>query len=426
MVHTCVVYGCTNRADNSTKRGFYGFPTVRLHEDKRAGKKERNGSPPKEERASRRKPAKSFDKLNPDWVPSLKLTGKEQTSSVTSSSSKRFHRTNQRQNKRQQLIAARALIDLSVSASTCTIEEDEQTSSEGNLKKVQFLKLGIVRSETQGSEELKSRQREELLRNYMAECQERTTENVSLKQQLLDGLAFSEDALRGNDKKISFLTGLPGFLTLMTVFDFIKDDIPESWKLRKCISWPQREELRMSMPMEFRKHFGLKVAVVIDCFEFFTKRPSDLLARAKSWSCYKHHNTIKFLIGIAPQGAITYLSRAWGGRVSDKYIVENSDFLDKLIPGDVVLADRGFDIQDSVGLMCADVKIPSFTKGKSQLSPLELESTRNIAHVRIHVEGVIGLVRNKYTILSEAIPVDYLIAPEGDVTTVDKIVTVAV
>ncbi|XP_033760359.1 THAP domain-containing protein 1-like [Pecten maximus] len=34
MVHTCVVYGCTNRADNSAKRGFYGFPTVRLHEDK--------------------------------------------------------------------------------------------------------------------------------------------------------------------------------------------------------------------------------------------------------------------------------------------------------------------------------------------------------------------------------------------------------
>jgi len=34
MVHTCVVYGCHNRANDSTKRGFYVFPIIRLHEDK--------------------------------------------------------------------------------------------------------------------------------------------------------------------------------------------------------------------------------------------------------------------------------------------------------------------------------------------------------------------------------------------------------
>jgi hypothetical protein len=52
----------------------------------------------------------------------------------------------------------------------------------------------------------------------------------------------------------------------------------------------------------------------------------------------------------------------------------------------ILLADRGFDITESVGLCCAEVKIPAFTKGKKQLSPLELESTRKIAHSRIHVE----------------------------------------
>ena len=30
------------------------------------------------------------------------------------------------------------------------------------------------------------------------------------------------------------------------------------------------------------------------------------------------------------------------------------------------------------------------------MNAFEIESTRNIAHVRIHVERVIGLVRNKY------------------------------
>ena len=60
-----------------------------------------------------------------------------------------------------------------------------------------------------------------------------------------------------------------------------------------------------------------------------------------------------------------------------------------IVPGDVILADRGFDIKDIVGLLGAEVKIPAFTKGKTQLSPLELESTRKIARLRIHVERVI-------------------------------------
>ena len=62
------------------------------------------------------------------------------------------------------------------------------------------------------------------------------------------------------------------------------------------------------------------------------------------------------------------------------------------------MADRGFDIQDSVGLMCAEVKIPAFPKGRCQLDARDVESTRKIAHLLIHVERVIGTVRNKYTI----------------------------
>ena len=79
-------------------------------------------------------------------------------------------------------------------------------------------------------------------------------------------------------------------------------------------------------------------------------------------------------------------------------------------PGDVVLADRGFDIHESVGVMGAEVKIPSFTKGRQQLSAVDVESSRSIAHVRIHVERVIGLLRNKYTILQDTIPIDLITA----------------
>ena len=41
--------------------------------------------------------------------------------------------------------------------------------------------------------------------------------------------------------------------------------------------------------------------------------------------------------------------------------------------------------------MQASLCIPAFTKGKEQLSPIEVERTRAVAIVRIHVECVIGV-----------------------------------
>ena len=195
-------------------------------------------------------------------------------------------------------------------------------------------------------------------------------------------------------------------------------------RIKSFIFWPQREELEMSMPMEFGKCFGVKVSIIIGCFESFIERPSSLLARAETFSYYKHHNTVKYLIGITSQGAISFLSSGYGGRVSDKFITENCRLLSKLLPGDIVLADRGFDISESVGLCCAEVRIPAFTRGKKQLSALELESTRKIAHTRIHVERVIGLDRNKYSILQSTIPIAYLHCQVEHIPTIDKITTV--
>ena len=121
-------------------------------------------------------------------------------------------------------------------------------------------------------------------------------------------------------------------------------------------------------------------------------------------------------------GSVSFISNAWGGRTSDKYITENSGFLDYILPGDLVLADRGFDIKNSLGAINCKMAIPAFTKGKSQLSPLDVETTRKIASVRIHVERVIGQVRQKYTILSGIMPIDFLITkPEDKHCMLDKI-----
>ena len=180
----------------------------------------------------------------------------------------------------------------------------------------------------------------------------------------------------------------------------------------------------------FKYSFGNKTTVIIDCFEVFINRPSNLLSRAQTWSSYKHHNTVKVLIGITPQGTISYVSQAWGGRTSDKFLTENCGILNKLLPGDLVLADRGFTIAESVMFQQAQLAIPAFTKGKDQLDPVDVEKPRGIANVRIHVERVIGLLRRKYSILSGILPIDFLISnPNGlqeeATTMIDRIIIVS-
>lgn len=195
--------------------------------------------------------------------------------------------------------------------------------------------------------------------------------------------------------------------------------------LSPLVHWPERHCLQGSMPHQFVEAFGNRVAVIVDCFEIGIERASNLKARAQTFSHYKHKHTLKYLIGITPQGAVSFISNGWGGRASDKHVTENSGLLQKLLPGDLVLADRGFDISDSVGLMCAEVKIPAFTRGRCQLDAKDVEETRQIAHLRVHVERVIGCVRTKYTILSGNIPVSMLLPCEDEaIVLLDKIVAV--
>ena len=87
-------------------------------------------------------------------------------------------------------------------------------------------------------------------------------------------------------------------------------------------------------------------------------------ARAQTYSNYKSTNTIKYLIGITPSGGISFLSAGWGGKASDKLITLNSGFLDMLSPGDCVLADRGFLVEE-LATVGAVLRISAFTKGKS-------------------------------------------------------------
>ena len=149
-------------------------------------------------------------------------------------------------------------------------------------------------------------------------------------------------------------------------------------KLSFLIVWPSKDVVRHNMPLIFKQLYP-KCRYIIDCTEIFIERPFSLKARAQTYSNYKHHNTVKILITITPCGNICYLSQCWGGRVSDKFLTQSCGFLNLLEYGDMVLADRRFNMSEDLAIHGASLAIPSFTKGKSQLSQQEVEQSQGIA-----------------------------------------------
>ena len=126
-------------------------------------------------------------------------------------------------------------------------------------------------------------------------------------------------------------------------------------RLAPLIVWSKHEDLVRTMPQYFHYSFGTKVCVIIDSFEEFIDCFSTLYARAQTYWLYKSHSTVKILIGITPRGRISFVSQAWDPRTSDKYLTELCKFLNKLVPEDMVMADHGFTMYDSVVMQRAEI-----------------------------------------------------------------------
>ena len=87
--------------------------------------------------------------------------------------------------------------------------------------------------------------------------------------------------------------------------------------------WPSRETVNKYMPESMRAKFP-NVCVIIDCAEFKVETPSSLTLHKMMYSQYRHHTTVKSLLGIMPGGGFTFISPVFPGDTSDKEMVQKS------------------------------------------------------------------------------------------------------
>lgn len=160
-----------------------------------------------------------------------------------------------------------------------------------------------------------------------------------------------------------------------------------------CIVWPSKEQLKFYMPAVFKELYPELVSI-IDCTEIHMESPSSLDKQAMCYSSYKSHTTMKSLLGITPNGAVSFVSELYSGSISDPEIVKKSGYLDYVQSGDLIMADKGFLIQDQLAAKGASLVIPNFLSSKNQFSKSETEENKKVASLRIHVERYMERLKN--------------------------------
>ena len=161
-------------------------------------------------------------------------------------------------------------------------------------------------------------------------------------------------------------------------------------ELPTLFPFPSEELVLKNMPSQFKAFPNTRI--ILDCTELFTEVPSSMKSQSQTWSEYKHHNTWKVLVGISPSCCITFVSKLWSGKVSDKEITLKSGILLLLEDGDNIMADPGFDIEDILP-PGVTLTIPPFKGTRNQLTAMEAEATACIASVRVHVETLKSRVK---------------------------------
>lgn len=108
-----------------------------------------------------------------------------------------------------------------------------------------------------------------------------------------------------------------------------------------------------------------------------------------------------------------FVSQLFEGSISDKEIVKRSGFLTvlkmklecgEILPGDGIMADRGFNIGEDLQELALKLNVPPFLRENGYFSEKDIIRAQTVAQHRIHVERAIGKVK-RFRIFQSLIPV---------------------
>ncbi|XP_068185515.1 uncharacterized protein [Antennarius striatus] len=493
MVHTCVVAGCRNRRTPGTSLSFYRFPRDPQRKQRWIAAVNREGWVPNDGSRLCSTHFISGKQVknprSPDYVPSV-FTAAPLSSAMKEPGNVLESRDSDKQEARVE--AANALLFLqgqgqSAAAGGGQVQEEEHP--EASMEESASSSLSTDEDNDEDDECMSDSKRgrftqvSDVSANFDSILKALKKENQTLRESV-EKMSLSESSLRNDAEKVKFYTGLPNYFVLETVMWLLVPhmDAMKNVKLTKfqqllltlmrlrldlrnqdlayrfgvkvgtvtrtvhqmvgimsatlvptAVFWPSRAELRKNLPAALRTSHP-DCAVIIDCFtvpyEEPVSRGNQQVTAPSSQGAEMTHNVLKYLIGVAPQGVVTFVSRGVLGNISDKSLAEGCGLLCKLLPGDVVLASRNLDIADSVAARGALFRIASGYQGEAYGGPEgspPAGSSSEALSVQKHVHRVISMVKRRYAMLTGPVESPFTAASErtSNLSTFDKIVQVA-
>lgn len=161
--------------------------------------------------------------------------------------------------------------------------------------------------------------------------------------------------------------------------------------------WMPKEIVRAHLPEEFKCYPDTQV--VVDIMEFRCRTPSSLLFEDDM--LYAEHEsdcTLKAMVGMAPHGAITFVSAVYSGSLSDKDVFQRSGIIPLLTPDTAIMVDKALKVDDLVP--CKVHHLPFLSKQKDMAV---YKMKRSTARLRMHVDMIFQRVR-EYALFNSIIP----------------------
>ena len=154
-----------------------------------------------------------------------------------------------------------------------------------------------------------------------------------------------------------------------------------------------------------------KVEGIGDCTEQWIQRSSNPKPQYQTYNTYKSHNTVKKLFICTQTGSINYISDSYAGSAANKFITKDTNIAARFTPGYSVLFDKGFTVQDLFLQYKVTARIPPFVRSKIQLTPSEVAVGKRIARARIHIERIIGRLK-ELRLLDHTLPLKLVDLPD--------------
>lgn len=137
-----------------------------------------------------------------------------------------------------------------------------------------------------------------------------------------------------------------------------------------------------------------KLRIILDGVSVYIETPSNFEMRGNTWSAYKHKHVVLFIVGVSCNGATIFFSDGMEGSTSDKVATMKSALLDRLDEGDLVMTEKGFELEAELQSVGCNIVKPPMRRRDRFFTKEEEKMTRVIAAARIYVEHAMADIKN--------------------------------